>query len=94
VKRTHKVAAAIAASLALGLAASAFANPGGMGQGANARHAAMHGGKMGAMRHAGQSLMTPEERQKHAQGMREEMQKRAQERGTTPAQQGEQDHTH
>lgn len=93
-KRTHKVAAAIAASLALGLAASAFADPGGMGQGANARHAAMHGGKMGAMQHGGQSVMTPEERQKHAQEMREEMQKRAKERGVTPPQQGGQDHTH
>lgn len=94
-KRSHKTAAGIVAALSLGVAAAAFAQPGPMGEG-NGPHgkAGMQHGKMGGMQHgamghgsagmgAGHSLMTPEERQKLAQATREEMQKRAKEKGIT-----------
>ena len=88
-KRSYKVAAAVAAALGLGIAAAAFAHPGGMqGMGPGM----MHGGPMAALvtpeeRAAMQEKMrnakTPEERQKIAESMRTEMQKRAQEKGIT-----------
>ncbi|MGB7540880.1 MAG: hypothetical protein WBM28_02550 [Burkholderiales bacterium] len=69
-KRSHKIAVGIAASLGLGLAvAAAYAHPGGMGPGAMGAMmhgmgggmgpGAMGGGAGGPM--AGQQLMTPEE---------------------------------
>jgi hypothetical protein len=73
-KRLHKVAAAVAAALGLGVAAAAFAHPGamrgGMGPG-------MMGGMGPAMMHGGfagptgaQQLMTPEERNAFQEKMR------------------------
>jgi len=95
VKRSHKVAATVAAALGLGLAAAAFAHPGAMGGGMGP--AMMRGGFAGPM--AGQQLMTQEERtalqekmrnaktaeerQKLAEATRAEMQKRATEKGIT-----------
>jgi hypothetical protein len=86
-KRSYRIAAAVAAALGLGLAAAAFAHPDAM----------MHGGVAGPM--AGQQLMTleertalqekmrnaktPEERRKLAEANRAEMQKRAKEKGIT-----------
>jgi len=74
-KRSHKFAVGILASLGLGFAvAAAYAHPGGMGGGmgpgamggtqhemsSGMGHGAMGGGAAGPM--AGQQLMTPEER--------------------------------
>ena len=89
-KPTYKIAAAVAATLGLGIAAAAFAHPGGMmGMGPGMM---MHGGPMAALatpeeRAAMQEKMrdakTPEERQKIAESMRAEMEKRAKEKGIT-----------
>lgn len=89
-KRSYKVAVAVGAALGLGIAAAAFAHPGGMeGMGPGMM---MHGGPMAALvtpeeRVAMQEKMrnakTPEERQKIAESMRAEMQKRAKEKGIT-----------
>jgi Spy/CpxP family protein refolding chaperone len=94
-KRSHKLAAGLIASLGLGLAAAAvYAHPGAMEGGMG--HGAMGHGGTGPQ--AGQQLMTPEERtamhekmrnatseerKKFAAEMRSEMQKRAKERGIT-----------
>jgi hypothetical protein len=84
-KRSHKTAAGIAAALSLGVAAAAFAQPGPMGDGnhphgkAGMQHSRMGGMQHGAMGHG----KTPEERQKLAQATREEMHKRAKEKGVT-----------
>ena len=107
-KRSYKIAAAVAAALGLGLAAAAFAHPGAMGagmgpgMGGGMGPAMMHGGAAAPM--AGQQLMTPEEhsalqekmrnaktpeeRENLAQSTREEMHKRAQEKGITLPQHG------
>jgi hypothetical protein len=94
-KRSHKTAGGIVAALSLGVAVAASAQPGSMGDGNGAhgksgmQHSKMGGMQHGAMGHgaagmgAGHSLMTPEERHKLAQANREEMQKRAQEKGMT-----------
>lgn len=98
-KRSYKVAAAVAAALSIGVAAAAFAHPGGMGSGMGGGMGpgVMHGGSAGPM--AAQQLMTaeertalqekmrsartPEERQKLAIENRAEMHKRAKEKGIT-----------
>lgn len=95
-KRSYKIAAAVAAALGLGIAAAAFAHPGAMGSGMGPGMM-MHGGSGGPV--AAQQLMTreeraalqekmhnaktPEERQKIAESTRAEMQKRAKEKGIT-----------
>jgi hypothetical protein len=77
-KRSHKIATAVALSLGLGLAAGAYAQPGqmggGMGQG---MHGGMQHGMKGDMkqgghegRGAGNQLMTPEERTAFQEKMR------------------------
>jgi len=98
-KRSHKLALGIAASLGLGLgAATAFAHPGQMMGGPMGMHGMGHG-PMGAGPAAAQQLMTPEEqtafrekmqnaktpeeRQKLAEANRAEMEKRAKEKGIT-----------
>jgi hypothetical protein len=94
VKRSHKTATGIVAALSLGIAAAAFAQPGPMGGGKGPHgKAGMQHGKMSGMqqlmtpeeRTALQEKMhkakTPEERQKLAQATRDEMQKRAKEKG-------------
>ena len=94
-KRSHKVAAGVAAALSLGVAAAVFAHPGQMGGGMG--HGPMAGGPAGFS--AGQQLMTleertalqekmrsaktPEERHKLAEANHAEMQKRAREKGVT-----------
>lgn len=105
-KRSHKTAAAVVAALSLGVAAAALAQPGPMGDG-NGPHgkAGMQQGAMGGMQHGamgqgaagmgtGHSLMTPEERQKLAQATRDEMQKRAKEKGIALPQNDAPAHTH
>jgi Spy/CpxP family protein refolding chaperone len=85
-KRSHKAAAGIVGALSLGIAAAAFAQPGGMGGGHGSHHkAGMQHGAMGekAGMGAGHSLMTPEERTALQEKMRnaktpEERQKLAQ----------------
>ena len=72
-KRSHRVAAAVAAALSIGVGAAAFAHPGGMGGGMGP----------GAMPEKMRNASTPEERQKLAKAHRDEMQKRAKERGIT-----------
>jgi hypothetical protein len=73
-KRSHKIATAVALSLGLGLAAGAYAQPGQMGGG-------MVQGMQGGMQHgmqgsghegrgAGNQLMTPEERTAFREKMR------------------------
>jgi hypothetical protein len=75
-KRSHKLAVGIAASLGLGLGAAAvFAHPGQMG-GAMGMHAqgGMQHGQMGGMGHGavgGQQLLTPEERSAFQEKMRD-----------------------
>jgi hypothetical protein len=101
-KRSYKLAAAVAAALGLGISAAALAEPQHMGEGHGA-----HG--MGGMRH-GQGLMsaeersalqekmrnakTPEDRHNLADATHAEMQKRAKEKGTTLPQHGGPAHTH
>ena len=86
-KRSHKVAAGVVAALSLGVAAAVFAHPGPIGGGMGPAmkggmgHGRMAGGPAGHA--AGQQLMTPEERQKLAEGTRAEMHKRAKEKGIT-----------
>jgi hypothetical protein len=73
-KRSYKVAAAVAAALGLGVAAAALAHPGAMGSGMGAGMmggmgpAMMHGGFAGPM--GAQQLMTPEERSAFQEKMR------------------------
>jgi len=98
-KRSHRIALGIAASLGLGLgAAAAFAHPG-MMMGGPMGMGGMGHGPMGAGLAAAQQLMTPEEqramiekmqnaktpeeRQKLAEVNRAEMEKRAKEKGIT-----------
>ena len=85
-KRSHKLALGIAASLGLGLgAAAAIAHPEQMMGGPMGMHG-MGGtghGPMGAGPAAAQQLMTPEERQKLAEANRAEMEKRAKDKGIT-----------
>ena len=98
-KRSHRIALGIAASLGLGLgAAAAFAHPG-MMMGGPMGMGGMGHGPMGAGPAAAQQLMTPEEqramiekmqnaktpeeRQKLAEVNRAEMEKRAKEKGIT-----------
>ena len=98
-KRSHRVALGIAASLGLGLgAAAAIAHPEQMMGGPMGMHRMGHG-PMGGGPAAAQQLMTPEEqtafrekmqnaktpeeRQKLAEANRAEMEKRAKEKGIT-----------
>ena len=98
-KRSHKLALGIAASLGLGLgAAAAIAHPEQMMGGPMGMHGMGHG-PMGGGPAAAQQLMTPEEqtafrekmqnaktpeeRQKLAEANRAEMEKRAKEKGIT-----------
>ena len=82
-KRSHRVALGIAASLGLGLgAAAAIAHPEQMMGGPMGMHGMGHG-PMGGSPAAAQQLMTPEERQKLAEANRAEMEKRAKEKGIT-----------
>jgi hypothetical protein len=90
-KRWYKLAAAVAAASGLGVAAAAFAHPGGMGGGMGP--AMMHGGFTGpmasqqhmtseehtALREKMRNARTPEERRKLAEEAHAE-QKRAQEK--------------
>lgn len=97
-KRSHKAAAVIAAALSLGITSAAIAQPGnGSHHKAGMQHGKMGGMQHGEM--GGHSLMTreertalqekmrnaktPEERHELAQATREEMQKRAKEKGAT-----------
>jgi hypothetical protein len=98
-KSKFTMAAAIAATLGLGLAGAAFAHPmegggpGFFGGGAGHRHAqGMGAGPMSqlfteqertALRQQMQDAKTPEERQALKQAHRTEMQKRAAEKGVT-----------
>jgi len=95
VKPSTKVAAAVAAALGLGLAAAAFAHPGAMGGGMGP---GMRGGmgptmlmtpeERSALQEKMRNAKTPEERQKLAHSTREEMHKRAKEKGITLPQHG------
>lgn len=73
-KRSYKVAAAVAAALGLGVAAAALAHPGAMRSGMGAGMmgdmgpAMMHGGFAGPM--GASQLMTPEERSAFQEKMR------------------------
>ena len=94
-KRTHKAAAGIVAALSLGLASAAFAHQGAMGegQGPHAKEGmqggmphgmmggmgAMHSAEHTALREKMRNAKTPEERQKAAEELRSEMQKRSEE---------------
>ena len=95
-KRSHKAAAGIVAALSLGAAATAFAQMGGMqhgtmGQGPagmGAGHSLMTPEERTALQEKMHNAKTPEERQKLAQATRDEMQKRAKEKGITLPQHG------
>jgi len=94
-KRSHKIALGIAASLGLGLgAATVFAHPGQMMGGMMGMHGPMGAGpaaaqqlmtpeEQTAFREKMQNARTPEERQKLAETNRAEMEKRAKEKGIT-----------
>jgi Spy/CpxP family protein refolding chaperone len=86
-KRSHKIAIGVAASLGLGLgAAAAFAHPGQMGAGPAGQmggHQLMTTEEQAAFREKMQNAKTPDERQKLAEANRTEMQKRAKEKGIT-----------
>jgi hypothetical protein len=80
-KRSHKIATAVALSLGLGLAAGAYAQPGQMGSGTGegmqgGMHHGMHSGMQHGMKggHEGRGamsqLMTPEERTAFREKMR------------------------
>lgn len=74
-KRSYKIAAALAAAAGLGMATAASAHPG-----------MMHGG-MGSGMEKMRNAKTSEERQKLAEANQAEMQKRAKEKGITPPEQ-------
>ena len=84
-KRSHKAAAGIAAALSLGIAAAAFAQPGTMGDGNGSHHKAGMHGKMDGMQHGKMDGMQhgKMDATEHARATREEMHKRAKEKGAT-----------